>query len=113
MSDEKNFFSRWSRRKRDADLETTEQSKPGHRGDVLVSKLPTATLTQASPFDAASLPAIDSIGPGSDIHAFLDVGVPAVNRFGRSVQCAITCSPLRGLGRSVTGVIVLLEETET
>ena len=67
MSDEKNFFARWSRRKHDADPETTRQSKPENCGDVLVSKLPIASLTQASPFDAASLPAMNSIGPGSDI----------------------------------------------
>jgi hypothetical protein len=77
MSDEKNFFARWSRRKHGANPETTEQSKPENCGDVLVSKLPTASLSQASSFDAASLPAIDSIGPGSDIRSFLEVGVPA------------------------------------
>jgi hypothetical protein len=39
--------------------------------------LPTAPLAKTSPFDVASLPAIDSIGAGSDIRAFLEVGVPA------------------------------------
>jgi len=77
MSDEKNFLARWSRRKRDAASETTKQSKPGNCDDVLVSGLPTTSLTQASPFNIASLPAIDSIGARSDIRSFLEVGVPA------------------------------------
>jgi hypothetical protein len=76
MSDEKSFFARWSRRKHYAHLETNERSKSEGCGAVLVPKLSAASLTQASPFDAATLPAIDSIGPGSDIRSFLEVGVP-------------------------------------
>ncbi len=74
---EKNFFARWSRRKRGVDAETIAQPKQGKCDGALVSELTTASLTQASPFDAASLPAVDSIGAASDIRAFLEVGVPA------------------------------------
>jgi hypothetical protein len=77
MSGEKNFFARWSRRKRGAVAETIAQPKPEKCDDALVPESTTASLTQASPFDAADLPAIDSIGAGSDIRAFLEVGVPA------------------------------------
>jgi hypothetical protein len=77
MSDEKNFFARWSRRKYDADAKAIAQSTPRKRDDVLVSELPTAPLAKTSPFDVASLPAVDSIGAESDIRAFLEVGVPA------------------------------------
>ena len=77
MSDEEGFFARWSRRKRDADAEPLARSEPGKYDDVLVPELPTAPPAQAPPFDVASLPAIDSIGAGSDIRAFLEVGVPA------------------------------------
>jgi uncharacterized protein DUF3306 len=77
VSDEKNFFARWSRRKLDAEIETLAQSHSAKRDNVVVSELPAASPVQTSAFDVASLPAIDSIGAGSDIRAFLEVGVPA------------------------------------
>ena len=81
--------------------ETIEQPKPENCDDVLVSKLPTASLTQASPFDAASLPAIDSIGAGSDIRAFLEVGVPADLTRAALRRVWLTDPAIRELRRSV------------
>jgi hypothetical protein len=52
------------------------QSNQEKCNDVLVSELPTASLAQPPAFDVAGLPAIDSIGAGSDIRAFLEIGVP-------------------------------------
>jgi len=76
MSDEESFIARWSRLKRGRNAETIPQPEPEKSDDALVSELTTASLPQASPFDAASLPDIDSISAGSDIRPFLEVGVP-------------------------------------
>jgi hypothetical protein len=59
MSDEP-FLTRWSRLKR-------EQS----------TKALTPEPTPVVPVDPAALPAIESLGPGSEIGMFLDAGVPA------------------------------------
>jgi hypothetical protein len=75
MSDEKSFFTRWSSRKRHVNADTLAQPEPRNCDEVL-SEPTTASPTQASRGDAASLPAIDSIAAGSDIRAFLEAGVP-------------------------------------
>jgi two-component system CheB/CheR fusion protein len=38
------------------------------------------------------------------------VVVPAVNRRGRSIQCAVTCTPLRGPTNDMEGAILVMEE---
>ncbi len=75
MSDPENFLTRWSRRKRQASEETTA-AKP----EAAVSETTGATPSgakRAEGFDPASLPPIESLGPGSDIRAFLQKNVPA------------------------------------
>lgn len=60
MSAPENFFSRWSRLKRDSG-DDTAVAPPGPEHN----------------FDPASLPPIDTISVGTDIRAFLQAGVPA------------------------------------
>ena len=80
MSDDKTFLARWSRRKREAALDTGEQPKPENASGGAASSASAASLSpgEAQPlFDPASLPPIESIVAGSDISAFLAAGVPA------------------------------------
>ena len=79
MSNDTDFLARWSRRKHDAATEKIKQSKPDSTPGEIVSETSVASLEldeNKQPFDAASLPTIDSIGAGSDIRAFLESGVP-------------------------------------
>jgi len=84
MSDPEHFLSRWSRRKSEQKSEVKAEEKPVN-ADASAAKPPPATnaappdqVGAAEPvFDAASLPSIDSIGPQTDIAAFLQPGVPA------------------------------------
>jgi hypothetical protein len=79
MSDDGNFLARWSRRKRNTASETGELKPDNDGGDVASEASAPSELSSETkpPFDAASLPPIESIGAGSDIRAFLAAGVPA------------------------------------
>ena len=66
MSDD--FLSRWSRRKRG--LAPSKQP-------ILA---PEAVEESLSPEEIAALPSLDSLGPDSDLLAFLKKGVPAALR---------------------------------
>ena len=78
MSDDDSFLARWSRRKL--------HPAPGARDQLPREKDAVAVASEASAnppadeikstFDPQSLPPIESIGPGSDVRAFLAVGVP-------------------------------------
>jgi hypothetical protein len=77
MSGDKGFLARWSRRKRDAAADRREQPKPADTGDATMAP-DTAAASAAPPLvDPASLPSIESLGPESDLRAFLAAGVPA------------------------------------
>ena len=86
MSDQENFLSRWSRRKRDTAYEDAQPDKPVATGaDKPVEPAPDATsvVTGAKPaaasapeFDLTKLPPLDSIGAHTDIRDFLQPGVP-------------------------------------
>jgi len=88
MSDQENFISRWSRRKRDTANENAQPDKPVATGpDKPVEPAPDATsaVTGAKPaaasapeFDLTKLPALDTIGANTDIRDFLQPGVPSV-----------------------------------
>jgi hypothetical protein len=88
MSDQENFISRWSRRKRDTANENAQPDKPVATGpDKPVEPAPDATsvVTGAKPaaasapeFDLTKLPPLDSIGANTDIRDFLQPGVPSV-----------------------------------
>jgi hypothetical protein len=72
---EKNFLARWSRRKREAEQETSAAAPT----EEAAARDPQATIpsvTDAAPFDPASLPGIETIGPQTDISGFLKPGVP-------------------------------------
>jgi hypothetical protein len=79
MSNEPDFLARWSRRKRDASTAKIRQTKQIEASDSVASETTAASLASGEdrlPFDAASLPAIESIGAESNIRAFLETGVP-------------------------------------
>lgn len=65
---ERPFLERWSRRKQEARREAPS-----------VDDVPEVAEPEAA-IDPASLPPVESLGPGSDIRAFLQKGVPAALR---------------------------------
>ena len=86
MSDQENFLSRWSRRKRDTANENAQPDKPAATGpDKPAEPGPDATpavagttpaAASAPEFDLTKLPSLDSIGANTDIRDFLQPGVP-------------------------------------
>ena len=42
-----------------------------------------------------------------------ELTLEAINRRGRSIQCKVTCTPLRDTGTAIEGVVVLMEELST
>jgi hypothetical protein len=88
MTEPEGFISRWSRRKREAALEEPEDASKAlpapHEGDehadhtdAQTDAPPGGSETAAEPaFDLTRLPSIESIGPDTDIRAFLAPGVP-------------------------------------
>lgn len=79
MADPESFLARWSRRKRDAAPQESKRSRPESIAaeDSSTAAGPPMPGDVAPPFDPASLPPLDSIGPGTDIRPFLVAGVPA------------------------------------
>jgi len=85
MSDD--FFSRWSRRKRE--VRGTEQAKPispdaandkPQSPDGLCAPETDQAAPELSPEDLAALPALDALTPDTDLTGFLQKGVPAALR---------------------------------
>ena len=78
---EEDFLTRWSRRKREADLARSEQPEP--KTDDAAKTAPESGLDakadagKPAEFDPATLPPLESISALSDITAFLRAGVPA------------------------------------
>jgi len=87
MSDQENFLSRWSRRKRDTANENAQPDKPAATGpDKPAEPGPDATpavagttpaAASAPEIDLTKLPSLDSIGANTDIRVFLQPGVPS------------------------------------
>ena len=87
MNEDRNFLSRWSRKKREAaelppqaTAPAAKDAEPKESAAVAAPADGTeATRTEADEpkFDLASLPSIESIGPDTDIRQFLRAGVPA------------------------------------
>ena len=88
MSDPESFLSRWSRRKREALRETDRgvrlrgssaaNSSPPPSGEGAGEVVARPARAPADlPFDAASLPPIESITADTDIRNFLASGVPS------------------------------------
>lgn len=83
MSEDGNFLSRWSRKKREAaELQpptAAEDAAPKAKESAAAAGVAKAVKPEADEpkFDLASLPSIESIGPGTDIRQFLRAGVPA------------------------------------
>jgi hypothetical protein len=80
MSDDESFIARWSRRKRSPEAaEADEAKRAGAAGPPATAPAEDAAAApEAEPaVELASLPPLDSIGPDSDVSAFLAPGVPA------------------------------------
>jgi hypothetical protein len=83
MSETEDFLSRWSRLKRETSRATGDpaiepsahESSPNDATDGPSPDSATASPPHA--VDLASLPPVETIGPGTDIRAFLQAGVPA------------------------------------
>jgi hypothetical protein len=85
MSEPKKFLARWSARKLasrtpPASGDAHAQQEPGDGTDTVdngaLAEKPDDRDTSAQSFDPAQLPSLDSIGPDSDIAAFLRRDVP-------------------------------------
>lgn len=87
MSDQDNFLSRWSRRKIEAEKENSlAAGKPAAQpaaqdaageADQTEKTIPGSETGKNEAFDLSDLPSLESIGPDTDITAFLRPGVPA------------------------------------
>jgi hypothetical protein len=80
MNDPDNFFSRWSRRKREDAAANSPAEKSDAQPDDRATPPPDQARQSVPAFDVASLPPIESIGAGTDISAFMQTGVPTVLR---------------------------------
>jgi len=78
MSEPENFLTRWSRRKLEPAEEKPADEAPAKPEAAGGAQQP---ATEAKPeFDVSTLPSLESIGPSTDISAFLQAGVPSVLR---------------------------------
>ena len=87
MSDQENFLSRWSRRKRDTANENAQPDKPAVTcpdkpaepgPDATPAGVGTTPAAASAPeIDLTKLPSLDSIGANTDISVFLQPGVPS------------------------------------
>jgi hypothetical protein len=89
MTESEDFLTRWSRRKREAKADaanTADAANEAKRGtsapDEIAERDPQARAAESgetkseNQFDLSKLPSLDSIGPATDIRAFLQPGVP-------------------------------------
>lgn len=76
MSDQEEFFSRWSRRK----LEPADKKAPDEPRAAEAAASGAAAAPALPEFDVSTLPSLDSIAAGTDIRAFLQAGVPLALR---------------------------------
>ena len=85
MSQPKDFLARWSSRKLasrtppapgEADAERRRRDETHVDNDAVAEKANAADAPVNRPFDPAQLPSLDSIGPDTDIAAFLHRDVP-------------------------------------
>jgi hypothetical protein len=83
MSEPENFFARWSRRKAEAE-QTADRADDANQRDELQQQ-PGGAAAEAKDeqakkegdeVDLSKLPPIESIGPETDIRAFLQKGIP-------------------------------------
>ena len=85
MNDPDNFLSRWSRRKRGGDADTSQPENSGEKAASQTASRSEQPVVKddagARPeFDISNLPPIDSIGAGTDISPFMQKGVPSALR---------------------------------
>ena len=77
MSEDRNFLSRWSRKKREAEELPPQATAPAAKDTEPKESTALAAPADEPKFDLASLPSIESIGADTDIRQFLRAGVPA------------------------------------
>lgn len=88
MNDPADFLSRWSRRKRAAtegrveadDADRPETESPEARATTVKADARPESSDAEPAFDISKLPSLESIGPDTDVSAFLQPGVPATLR---------------------------------
>lgn len=125
---ENGFLGRWSRRKAEAKTaeETRSKSSPDlHDGETpsdLAARQaePAAAETVEPPaFDVASLPDIDSLGPGSDFSMFMQTGVPselknrALRKLWRVKPELANLDGLLDYGEDLTGSFKVVDHLKT
>ncbi|HWV52129.1 DUF3306 domain-containing protein [Pseudorhodoplanes sp.] len=85
MTEREDFLTRWSRRKREASADPAVESERDHAaapnaaGNEPKAQEPPAQSEDAKRediFDLSKLPSLESIGPATDVRAFLQPGVP-------------------------------------
>jgi hypothetical protein len=77
--DDKNFLSRWSQRKREAEEAAAHEAVPPQDGDEALPAAPSAAAgaeDDAGGIDLRDLPDIDSLHAGSDFTVFMRSGIP-------------------------------------
>jgi hypothetical protein len=78
--DDKNFLSRWSQRKREAEEAAAHEAVPPQDGDEALPAAPPAAAgaaeDDAGGIDLRDLPDIDSLHAGSDFTVFMRSGIP-------------------------------------
>lgn len=75
--EEDRFFSRWSRRKRDAEAEAQDQPEvTAEQQDAFGPVAEEPESESLSPEDLAALPSLDDLTASSDIRGFMQKGVP-------------------------------------
>jgi len=78
VSDQNNFLSRWSKRKRTPETDKAEPEQKQASLPAAIGKDAAAPSAAEAEFDITTLPSLDSITANSDIRAFLQRGVPAI-----------------------------------
>jgi hypothetical protein len=103
MSDPADFLNRWSRRKRAAaegrvdvdETKTSENEAREARPAPAKLDVPPETADAESTFDIGKLPSLDSIGPDTDVSAFLQPGVPTALRHAALRRAWVTDPAIR------------------
>lgn len=127
-ADDGGFLGRWSRRK--AEAKTAEEAdpilsvdlrEPDPQSDLAAREADPATEDKSEPpaFDVASLPDIDSLGPGSDFSMFMQTGVPselknkALRKLWRVKPELANLDGLLDYGEDLTGSFKVVDHLKT
>lgn len=78
MTEPENFLRRWSNRKlgKEDPAPSAQEPERPDAGEEQSATTNSPVSAEEQPFDVASLPPLESIGPDTDVRAFLRPGVP-------------------------------------